>query len=184
MGGDPTTTSHIVCPKYQPMQVNNGDIFVCQQWNFEVRIEPTDQLHRSALSILTDEGDAFRVPMGGCHVGAGNRSRHLDYQPVYPQTKFALKHRLRDMAAVHLAFHYHPPTNRWTVVDHSPDPLGTLLLLKTGVAYPLSDGQRIKIGPLILEVALENPNIGLIAAYDTDLHTLLQLECQKKDWRF
>jgi hypothetical protein len=158
--GDPMTSSFIVCPKYQPLQVSNGDRLICQQWAFEIRIEPTAQLHRSCLSLWTDEGTVFRVPMEGCHVGAGQRSRRLDQQPVFPQTKFALKTRLRDMSPVHVAFHYNHPMDRWTVVDHSPDPLGTLLFLKTGVAYPLSDGQRIKIGPLILEVALQNVSTG------------------------
>jgi len=146
--------TYIICPKYQPLQVQNGDRLVCHQWTFELRIQPTEKPHESSLSILTDEGDVFKVPVEGCHVGAGNRSRHLDLQPAFPHAKFALKHRLRDMAAVHVAFFYHPSMDRWTLVDHSPDPLGSLLLLKPGMAYPLSHGLRVMIGPLILEVNL------------------------------
>lgn len=152
MGGAMAPT-YIVCPKYQPIQVQNGDRLVCHQWNFELRIVPTG-LHVSALYLLTDEGDSFEVPSDGCHVGAGNRSRRLPNQPSFPQTKFALKHRLKDMAAVHMAFTYHAPTNRWTLVDHSPEPLGTLLLLKTGTAYPLSHGMRVMLGPVILETVI------------------------------
>mmetsp|Transcript_90995 Transcript_90995/g.167082 ORF Transcript_90995/g.167082 Transcript_90995/m.167082 type:complete len:871 (+) Transcript_90995:70-2682(+) len=152
MGGTMAPT-YIVCPKYQPIQVQNGDRLVCHQWNFELRIVPTG-LHMSTLLLLTDEGDSFEVPTDGCHVGAGNRSRQLPNQPSFPLTKFALKHRLKDMAAVHMAFNYHAPTNRWTLVDHSPEPLGTLLLLKTGTAYPLSHGLRLKLGPVILETVI------------------------------
>merc|ERR1711957_266976 len=121
-----------------------------------MRIRPLERLHSSSLSILTDEGDAFEVPLDGCHVGAGNRSRHLENQPCFPPTKFALKHRLTGMAAVHLAIHYHAPTDRWTLVDHAPDPLGTLLLLRPGVAHPLSHGSRVKMGPFVVESALQH----------------------------
>lgn len=153
--GGPLVPAYIVCPKYQPIQVQNGDRLVCHQWNFELRILPTG-LHMSSLQILTDEGTIFDVPLDGCHVGAGNRSRRVPNQPSFPQTKFALKHRLKDMSAVHMVFSYHAPSNRWTLMDHSPDPLGTLLLLKTGIAYPLSHGSRVKLGPVILETVI-NP---------------------------
>jgi len=145
--------TYIVCPKYQPIQVHNGYRLVCHQWNFELRIVPTG-LHSSMLQILTDEGDVFDVPPEGCHVGAGNRSRQIPNQPSFPTLKFALKHRLKDMSAVHLALNYHPPSNRWTLIDHSPEPFGTLILLKTGTAYPLSHGLRVKLGPVILETAI------------------------------
>jgi hypothetical protein len=150
LGGSLSPT-HIVCPKYQPIPIQNGDRLVCHEWNFEMRVVPTD-LHMSSLQILTDEGDIFDVPTEGCHIGAGNRSRQEPNKPHFPQTKFALKHRLKDMSAVHMALHYHAPTDRWTLVDHSPDPLGTLLLLRTGHAYPLSHGTRVKLGTVILEV--------------------------------
>lgn len=151
--GGHNVPAYIVCPKYQPIQVQNGDRLVCHQWNFELRVVPTE-LHMSALQILTDEGDVFDVPVDGCHVGAGNRSRQVPNQPSFPATKFALKHRLKDMSAVHMVFSYHAPSNRWLLVDHSPDPCGTLLLLKTGTAYPLSHGLRVKLGPVILETVL------------------------------
>lgn len=151
--GGPLVPAYIVCPKYQPIPLQNGDRLVCHQWNFELRIVPSG-LHTTTLQILTDEGDVFDVPADGCHVGAGNRSRQVPNQPIFPTTKFALKHRLKDMSAVHMAFNYHPPSNRWTLVDHSPEPLGTLLLLKTGIAYPLSHGLRVKLGPLIFETML------------------------------
>lgn len=151
--GDPMAQSYIICPKYQPLQVQNGDRLVCHEWMFQLRIEPTENAHVSALSLLTDEGVVYKVPFEGCHVGAGNRSRQLENQPTFPSAKFALTHRLKDMAAVHLAFHFSPPMNRWTLVDHSPNPLGALLLLQPGVAYPLSEGLRVKLGPVVLEVA-------------------------------
>lgn len=154
MGG-PMAPTYIVCPKYQPLQVQNGDRLVCHQWNFELRILPTG-LHMSTLFLLSDEGDSFEVPTDGCHVGAGNRSRQSPNQPSFPKTKFALKHRLKNMAAVHMAFHYHAPTNRWTLVDHSPEPDGTLLLLKTGTAYPLSHGLRVMLGPVVLETVIKH----------------------------
>jgi hypothetical protein len=152
--GSSLNPAYIVCPKYQPIQIHNGDRLVCHQWNFELRI-PSTGLHQSSLQILTDEGDVFDVPSDGCHVGAGNRSRRVPNQPQFPPTKFALKHRLKDMSAVHMAFTYHSPSNRWTLVDHSPEPFGTLLLLKTGTAHPLSHGSRIKLGPIIFETVLE-----------------------------
>lgn len=145
--------TYIICPKYQPIQVLNGYRLVCHQWNFEIRIIPTG-LHSSMLQILTDEGDVFDVPLEGCHIGAGNRSRQVPNQPSFPPTKFALKHRLKDMSAVHLALNYHAPSNRWTLIDHSPEPFGTLILLKTGTAYPLSHGLRVKLGPVILETVI------------------------------
>merc|ERR1712032_1570670 len=120
---------------------------------FEVRIVPTG-LHSSSLSLLSDEGTTFDVPMEGCHVGAGNRSKQTKFQPSFPQHKLALKHRLKDMAAIHMAFFYHMPTNRWTLVDHAPDPLGTLLLLKSDTAFHLSEGMRVKLGPVVLEVVV------------------------------
>jgi hypothetical protein len=154
--GNKMAQSHIICPKYQPIQLMNGDRLVCHSWTFEMRIQAMEHtIHQSALSILTDEGDIFDVPWDGCHVGAGNRSRHLDQQPAFPHTKFALKHRLANMAAVHLAIHYHAPTDRWTLVDHSPDPMGTLLQLRAGVAHPLSHGLRVKMGPIVLEATLD-----------------------------
>lgn len=151
--GGTLVPTHIVCPKYQPIQVQNGDRLVCHQWNFELRIVSTG-LHSTALQLLTDEGDIFDVPIDGCHVGAGNRSRPVPNQPIFPPTKFALKHRLKDMSGVHMAFNYHAPSNRWTLIDHSPEPFGTLLLLKTGHAYPLSHGLRVKLGPIIFETVL------------------------------
>jgi len=151
--GGPWVPTYIVCPKYQPIHVHNGYRLVCHQWNFELRITPTG-LHSSKLQILSDEGDVFDVPPEGCHVGAGNRSRQVPNQPSFPPTKFALKHRLKDMSAVHMALNYHVPSNRWTLIDHSPEPLGTLIVLKTGTAYPLSQGLRVKLGPVILETVL------------------------------
>lgn len=152
--GGASIPMYIVCPKYQPMQIQNGDRLVCHQWNFELRIVSTG-LHASSCQVLTDEGDVFDVPLEGCHVGAGNRSRQLPNQPSFPQTKFALKHRLRDMSAVHMAIQYHAPTDRWTLIDHSPDPFGTLLLLRTSQSYPLSHGMRLKMGPVLFECILE-----------------------------
>jgi len=149
--GDPMSDSYIVCPKYQPIQVRNGDRLVCHQWTFQVRTESGDD-HRDHLSILTDEGECFKVPLDGCHVGAGSRSRKTDYQPSFPSTKFILTHRLKNMAAVHVVFRYMPSVNKWAVIDHSPEPLGALLALRPGVAYPLSEGLRLKLGPLILRV--------------------------------
>lgn len=153
--GSQMAPTYIVCPKYQPLQIHNGDRLVCHSWTFEMRILPLEKMHSSSLSILTDEGDVFEVPSDGCHVGAGNRSRHLEHQPSFPPTKFALKHRLTEIAAVHLAIHYHQPTDRWTLIDHSPDPMGTLILCKPGVARPLSHGLRVKIGPVTLETVIE-----------------------------
>jgi len=151
--GGPLVPSYIVCPKYQPIHLQNGDRLVCHQWNFEIRIVTTG-LHQTACQVLTDEGDVFDVPTDGCHVGAGNRSRQVPNQPIFPATKFALKHRLKDMSAVHMAITYHAPSNRWMLLDHSPEPLGTLLLLKTGTSYPLSHGLRVKLGPLIFETVI------------------------------
>merc|ERR1712032_492073 len=151
--GGPMAPTYIVCPKYQPIEVENGDRLICHQWTFEVRIVPTG-LHSSSLSLLSDEGTTFDVPMEGCHVGAGNRSKQTKFQPSFPQHKLALKHRLKDMAAIHMAFFYHMPTNRWTLVDHAPDPLGTLLLLKSDTAFHLSEGMRVKLGPVVLEVVV------------------------------
>lgn len=65
--GSPMAPTYVICPKYQPLQVQNGDRLVCHSWNFEIRILKIG-LHTSSLSILTDEGDVFEVPMDGCHV--------------------------------------------------------------------------------------------------------------------
>lgn len=150
--------TYIVCPKYQPLPVYNGDRIVCDQWTFELHLRQTDQMHTSSLEILTNHGDTFQVPKDGCHVGAGNRSRLNNKQPHFPHTKFALHQQLRNIAAVHMAFHYHPPMDRWTVVDHCPDPFGTLLLIRPGVAHLLSDGLRVKFGSVVLETVLNSEN--------------------------
>jgi len=150
--GSTAAQSYIVCPKYQRIAVRNGYRFKCGSWTFELRVTPIDN-HKCALQILSDEGVVYDVPEEGCHVGAGNRSRHLDYQPNFPLPKFSLKHRLGQLSAVHLAFIYSPATNRWMLVDHSHDPLGCLLILKEGMAYPLSEGMRIKMGSVILEAS-------------------------------
>lgn len=152
--GDPMSPSYVVCPKYQPLQVRNGDRLICHQWTFELRLEPKGP-HLDQLQILTDEGTVFEVPFEGCHMGAGSRSMRVDYQPYFPPTKFVLTHRLMNMAAVHVVFQYTAGLNRWMLMDHSPDALGTLLLLKPGVAYPLSAGLQLKLGPLILQVVSE-----------------------------
>lgn len=143
--------TYVVSPKYQPLQVRNGDRLVCLQWVFELRLRLVGP-HTTALSILTDEGVVFEAPMDGCHIGAACPSRQMRHQPSFPPTKLTLDHRSQDMPGVHVALHYEPPMDRWTLVDHSPDPMGTLLLLKTGVAYPLSRGLRVKMGTLTLEV--------------------------------
>jgi len=148
--GSSVTPTYIVCPKYQMVHVLNGARVVCHNWTFELRIT-SKGLHSSSLSILTDEGEVFDVPRDGCHVGAGNRSRQFDHQAAFPQTKFVLKKRLQGISCVHFALSYHSALNRWTLVDHSSAPFGTLLLLKTSMAYPLSEGLRVKIGPVVLE---------------------------------
>lgn len=150
--GNRMSPTYLICPKYQLMEVHNGDRLVCQQWTFELRISGTGSDHVSGLTILTDEGEEFKVPMDGCHVGAGNRSKQIQHQPSFPPTKFPLKHRLRDMAAVQFALVRNGACDRWMLVDHSPDPQGTMMLLRPGVAYPLSEGMRLKIGPLVVEV--------------------------------
>jgi len=152
--GDPLSSSHIICPKYQPLPIRNGDRLVCHQWTFELRITPTEKLHESSLTILTDEGESFEVPFEGCHIGAGNRSRHMDNQPCFPQAKFALRHRLRKISPVHAALWYQAPMNRWTLVDHSPHPMGCLLQMKPSQAYPLSHGLRLLMGQCIMEVMM------------------------------
>jgi hypothetical protein len=150
--GNRMSPTYLICPKYQLLEVHNGDRLVCQQWTFELRISGTGSDHVSGLTILTDEGEEFKVPMDGCHVGAGNWSKQIRHQPSFPPTKFPLKHRLRDMAAVQFALVRNGACDRWMLVDHSPDPQGTMMLLRPGVAYPLSEGMRVKIGPLVVEV--------------------------------
>jgi len=154
--GEPTTPSHIVCPKYQPLQIRNGDRLICEQWRLELQIRPAGNL--SSLTILTDEGGKYEVPHEGCHMGAGTSSRRLAYQPIFPDAKFVFNHRLSRLASVHVAFYYHTPMNRWTLVDHSPNPFGTMLLLRTGMAYPLSVGLRIKMGDVVVEVGEDCDN--------------------------
>lgn len=153
--GGPSEQMYFICPKYQPLQVRNGDRLVCHGWTFELRIEPAEDTRTSSLTILTSEGVAFEVPTDGCHVGVGERSRKREHQPAFPEAKFVLAHTIRDIAEVHIAFHYDAPMDRWTVIDHSQDSLGTLLALKTGVAYLLSRGLRLKLGPLLLEATLD-----------------------------
>jgi len=154
--GDPLSSSYIICPKYQPWPIRNGDRLVCHQWTFELQIKPTKNLHESILTILTDEGTVFEVSSEGCHIGAGNRSRHMDNQPCFPQAKFALKHRLRDISPVHVAIWYQAPVNRWTIVDHSPHPMGCLLQMRPCQAYPLSHGLRLMMGQCVLEVMMDD----------------------------
>merc|ERR1712232_1461137 len=149
--GHATSPTYIVCPKYQPLKIRNGDRLICHHWTFELHVKPTG-VHTTSLTILTDEGTEFEVPIEGCHIGAGFQSRHLALQPTFPRPKFALDHRLANMAPVHVCFHYQGSMNSWVVVDHSPDTMGTLLALKTGVAYPVSEGLRIKMGDVMLEV--------------------------------
>jgi hypothetical protein len=122
-------------------------------------------MHTSTLTILTDEGTEYEVPREGCHLGAGFQSRQLALQPTFPKAKFALNHRLKNLAPVHICFYYHSFMNRWILVDHSPDPMGTLLALKTGVAYPVSEGLRIKMGPITLEVCSDAE----VARHDTQM---------------
>jgi hypothetical protein len=150
--GNLLSPTYLICPKYQPIEVHNGDRIVCHQWVFELRIDGGGASHVSQLKILTDEGEEFKMPMDGCHVGAGNRSKQIEHQPWFPPTKFPLKHRLRDMAAVQFSVVRNPSCDRWMLVDHSHDPEGTLLQLRTGTAYPLSEGMNMKLGPLVLEV--------------------------------
>jgi hypothetical protein len=152
--GDPfVAPMYLLCPKYQHLPIKNGYRLICHSWTFECRIVPTG-LHTSSLSLLTDEGQIFEVPVAGCHVGAGHRSKQLEHQPSFPQTKMALKHRLHGMSTVHLAFHYNQLADRWTLVDHSSGPFDTLLQLKPGNAYPLSSGLRIRFGSVTLEAVI------------------------------
>jgi hypothetical protein len=152
--GDPfVAPMYILCPKYQHLPVKNGYRLICHSWTFECRIVPTG-LHTSSLSLLTDEGDVFEVPLTGCHVGAGHRSKQLEHQPSFPDCKMALKHRLSGMSTVHMAFHYNQLADRWTIVDHASGPFDTLLQLKPGHAYPLSSGLQIRLGQVTLEAVI------------------------------
>lgn len=152
--GDPfVAPMYILTPKYQHLPVKNGYRLICHSWVFECRIMTTG-LHASSLSLLTDEGEIFEVPSSGCHVGAGHRSKQLEHQPRFPQTKMALKHRLQGMSTVHIAFHYNKLADRWTLVDHSPGPFDTLLQLKPGHGYPLTSGLRVRLGEVTLEAVI------------------------------
>eukprot|EP00931_Biecheleriopsis_adriatica_P018175 TRINITY_DN1280_c0_g1_i1.p1 TRINITY_DN1280_c0_g1~~TRINITY_DN1280_c0_g1_i1.p1 ORF type:complete len:794 (-),score=166.52 TRINITY_DN1280_c0_g1_i1:99-2480(-) len=147
--------SYIVLPMYQPIQVRDGYHLRCHDWLFELNIEHDYETNTSALTIMTEDGTSFQSPFEGCHIGVGTLSRKRPYQPAFPTAKMVLTSRTEKMQEVHLVFLYEPPTNRWTVVNHCPDERGGLMVLSTGTSYPLSLGLRVRLGPLLLECALD-----------------------------
>jgi len=152
IGNSYLAPSYIVCPKFQHMPVKDGYRVVCHSWTLELRIRPTS-LHTSALTIFTDEGTSFEVPLSGCHVGAGHRALEDAATIPFPkECKMSLESRLQNISTVHCAFHYHRAGDRWSIVDHSDVEEGTLIELLPGYAYPLSHGMRVKTGPITMEV--------------------------------
>eukprot|EP00933_Yihiella_yeosuensis_P003888 TRINITY_DN1073_c0_g1_i1.p1 TRINITY_DN1073_c0_g1~~TRINITY_DN1073_c0_g1_i1.p1 ORF type:complete len:827 (+),score=138.66 TRINITY_DN1073_c0_g1_i1:75-2555(+) len=152
--GDGSNPSYIVCPKYQPLQVFTGYRFLCHDRTFEIRIKPDFDTRTSRLFILIDDGTRFEAPPEGCHVGVNACSRRRPYQPFFQSAKMVLE-KSPGVDEVQLSFNYEAPMDRWTVVDHSAEELGTLLELKPGTAYPLSKGMRFCLGSLQFEMTLD-----------------------------